>query len=352
MNFKYSFSCSFMKVLKKDFKNNVLEILPQSLEDLWHLEKIIQKGDLLKASTERKIKLEHESFKQKMFLEIEVLKAEFAPYEEALRVLGIIKEGKPKEFLEIGAEHTISITVGKKFTLQKQKITNYILQLLDKYAKPKSREKCLAIILDDESALIALISEFKVEELMLISSGKSGKMQPQEYESKYFREILDAVKRRPEEMVVICGPGFIKEKLKNFFTENKLNKKIFVQNLHHTGKTGLSELMRRGFTAKILKEYEIVKETAIVGKFFEELSKDGKVAIAKEEVKKAISYGAVSELIVLEDLLKEEEIEKMLEDAEKQGAKIQIISEKHEAGKRLKAVGGIVALLRFKLTGI
>ena len=46
-----------MRVLRKDLRGDVGEItlLPESLDDLWHLQHLIERGDLVFALTHRKV---------------------------------------------------------------------------------------------------------------------------------------------------------------------------------------------------------------------------------------------------------------------------------------------------------
>ena len=68
-----------MKVTKKRLKGREGEIAltPESLDDLWHLERIIEKGDLVSGSSERKVKGEEgrKAERIKVWVEIEAEKA-------------------------------------------------------------------------------------------------------------------------------------------------------------------------------------------------------------------------------------------------------------------------------------
>ena len=44
-----------MRILEEDEKNGVIELVPETLDDLWHLSHIIEEGDLLSARTTRRI---------------------------------------------------------------------------------------------------------------------------------------------------------------------------------------------------------------------------------------------------------------------------------------------------------
>ncbi|MBI2598194.1 MAG: hypothetical protein HYW50_03290 [Candidatus Diapherotrites archaeon] len=62
-----------MKILKVDYKKNFFEVIPDNLDDLWHLERIIEPLDLVSGVAERKIKPQEEGMRQSkesVFLEI------------------------------------------------------------------------------------------------------------------------------------------------------------------------------------------------------------------------------------------------------------------------------------------
>ena len=46
-----------MKILKKDLKKGFAHLKTDSVEDLWYLSHIIDPGDSVRSSTERKIKI-------------------------------------------------------------------------------------------------------------------------------------------------------------------------------------------------------------------------------------------------------------------------------------------------------
>ena len=49
-------------------------------------------------------------------------------------------------------------------------------------------------------------------------------------------------------------------------------------------------------------------------------------------------------------LEKREEAEKVMQNAEKTGAEVHLVNAEHEAGNQLQNLGGIAAILRYKIT--
>jgi len=73
------------------------------------------------------------------------------------------------------------------------------------------------------------------------------------------------------------------------------------------------------------------------------------VTYGKHKVKIAAEAGAIEELLVIDELLREEDVEKIMDMTENLGGKVMVISSEHDGGKQLNALGGLAALLRYAL---
>ncbi|MBR9707471.1 MAG: mRNA surveillance protein Pelota, partial [Candidatus Diapherotrites archaeon] len=112
------------------------------------------------------------------------------------------------------------------------------------------------------------------------------------------------------------------------------------------------EVVKRGLIERIVQEDEVSKQTQLVEESIKRITKQQRnVAYGKKEVQKALDYGAVEDLLVTDSLFKEnrDEFEKVFGQAEKQQATIHIIDEDLDAGRKLKGLTGIIALLRFNI---
>ena len=154
------------------------------------------------------------------------------------------------------------------------------------------------------------------------------------------------------EKIIFGGVGFLSDDFKDVVEEKfkKLKGKIVFSKVSVSGKTGINELIKRGIVEKALKGGRISMETEMVEKFFAEISKDGLAVYGPIEVENAINYGAIKSLLVSEKFISDDpkKAEELLDKAKKMGAKIIIISTKHEAGERFSKIG-IGGLLRFKV---
>lgn len=349
---------SKMKILKIDEKNNFVSIVPEILDDLWHLERILEKDDLVSGSTTRKLKAkEGEEIRRiHMWLQLGVEEVEFHKFSGQLRVSGTIITGKPAEFVEEKSHHTLSFDLGEKIDIQKKKLKKYQIERLEKAQKATHKEKLLTVLLDDEDASFFLLKEFGIDNRGIIRSKRSGKqIEEGDWKKEYFSEILKKLKEIDSKKIMIAGPGFEKEELKKYLEEKEFlgkERKAFIESTGTAGMQGLQELMKTEKLQKIIEESQILKENKLMEKVMQELGKSsGLVEYGISEVENALNLGAVEELLVLDKSLLEnrEKIEELMKKCEEIKGNVNIFSAEHEAGKQLDGFGGVIALLRYRI---
>ena len=91
------------------------------------------------------------------------------------------------------------------------------------------------------------------------------------------------------------------------------------------------------------------KEVELVDRWLEEIAKDGTAAYGVAQVERALKAGAVETLLVASRWLKEGRAESLLAQSQKNATKFEIISIEHEHGQQLEAMGGLGALLRYRI---
>ena len=334
-----------MKILHQDLKKGEIKVKVEGEEDCWHLYNIVEEGDYIEGFTYRskentgdKIRSKKVE-KERVYLKIKVTDKEFHEFTNVLRIRGIIVEG----IEETGAYHTFNIQPNMEIKIIKEEWKDIHLKRLKESLK--IQPKIAILSMDDEYATIAIVHEYGLQELATIFSHKSGKMYESKYDEKgYYGEILSKIKNI-NVPIAIVGPGFDKN---NFveFAKGQL-KNYVVENTAHAGMPGAYEAIKRGVIEKINKENRVAKEIKIMEKFFEEISKDGNAIYGIEEIKNALDMGAIEKLIVLDSMVRE--YEDIIKKTEQMGGDVVIISHFHEGGAKLQALGGLAALLRYKL---
>tara|TARA_Y100000310_G_scaffold345396_1_gene464434 strand:- start:1152 stop:2192 length:1041 start_codon:yes stop_codon:yes gene_type:complete len=345
-----------MRILKIDKRNHTVRVMPEIHDDLWHLERVLEKGDLVSGSTDRKIKPKEQGGKmerKKLFLDVEVDKIDFHRETGNLRITGLIRGGKPAELIEMGASHSLELELGKDVNIKKKELKGFQIERLEKAQKATKQGKVLLVVLDDERADLAFLKEFALEKKGTIRSGKSGKrFESVSTENDYFKQILDRVVELKADRIIFAGPGFTKDSFKKWVEEKKFKTSSHFVATNSTGITGLNELVKGSAIKNIVQEMQLVKEIRLVETLFEELGKDnGLIAYGLEEVNKAIDFGAVKDLLVCDDFMLEnrEESEGIMQKTEKMKGNVHLLDAGNDAGKKLASLGRVAALLRFKI---
>ena len=89
-------------------------------------------------------------------------------------------------------------------------------------------------------------------------------------------------------------------------------------------------------------------EMRSVNKVLEEISKSSSaVAYGKKQVLDAVNAGAAEQLLVLDKMVRQEDLEKVMDMVERMNGEVIMVSSEHEGGKQLEALGGLAALLRY-----
>jgi len=342
-----------MRIIKIDKRLSEIIIAPESSEDLWHLEKIVEKGDIVSGSTDRKIKPAHEGEKaqrQVIFVELEVEDAHFQEFSESLKVNGVIIGGHPEEFIELKSHQSLNIKAGEKVKVKKKSLKSWQIDRLKKAQDASVSSKLLVILMDDEEATLAFVSQFSIDKKATIKAGKRGKMYAEE-KSTYFDEVLAKTIALAPNKILVAGPGFVKENFKKFVDGKKMKglPAVFIETVSSVGETGFGELTSQGKLATLEKELQLGKETIIIEEFLAALAK-GKAEYGKKELEEALTNGAVEKLIIAESYLMEHraEAEKIMDLADKTGCDVCIISSKNPKEKSIHSFGGAVAILRYK----
>jgi len=189
--------------------------------------------------------------------------------------------------------------------------------------------------------------------------------------------------------ILVGGPGFAKDKLLDEHLHQELKDKVVnVESLNYSGEEALEELVNKSEDA--IEDAEVVKEKNLVNKFFQNLKEEnGKSEYGLKQVMKAMKMGAVETVLIsadynhymaeyecsndheerifeerpkIEENIKCDEcdeemeleeitdiVDVMEEKAEEMGSDMEIISSDHEEGQRLLNMGGIAAIMRYRI---
>jgi len=358
-----------LKILHMNLKKGIAKVLPESLDDLWHLYNVILEKDEVHARTTRELKVEDQYARPKrgkrvpVLLGVKVEKMFWDKILNRLRIHGIVCEAPEKISIK-GSHHTIDVTLNKPVTIVK---TEWLKHQVDRL-KRASRVTAAPLIImsiDDEEYCVAVLRQYGVDVKAEEKTRLPGKLEAEKRTgamreffktaSKFLREVWIRF-RSP---IVIIGPGFIKNDFFKYVKREALdiaNAVIDVKGVNNAGVAGIHEALRSGVFTKALKHVRVAEETKVMEEVLARLGKGrGDITYGFVEVEKASAYGAVEKLLVADTTLREtpdekrKALEKIMKGVEEKGGQIMVISTEHEAGTELLSLGGVAALLRFPL---
>ncbi|MCW3134191.1 MAG: mRNA surveillance protein pelota [Methanophagales archaeon] len=371
-----------MKVLKKKIKARgekgkvgEVSLIPESLDDLWHLKHVIEAGDLVYSLTHRRMEEATDKIrpdkteKKTVRLGIRAESVEFHKSSRRLRIKGVIERGLDTE---LGSYHTFNIEPGMELSIVKT-WKEHQLKRLREAEKAVASPDVIVVTIEEGEAVVGIVRQYGVDELFSIRYGSGKGMDTGKREGSkkdFFYALLNQLKNSflstDAEAVIIAGPGFVKNDFFSFLKEKdaKLAKITRMEQASSIGMSGFIEVLKRGAVERLKREERLTREVKLLDRLMEEISKekDGKAVYGKEEVRNALRYGAIETLLVSDEKLmvsgirerenEEEriEIESILKDAERAKGNVVVFSTEFEPGKRLNGLGGIAAILRFKVS--
>jgi len=349
-----------MQLVSKDFRKGTVTIRLTDPEDLWYLRHLIDPGDLLKGKTTRKVKIgdgDNASVAKKTItLQIEVESVDFDQDNNSLRANGKIREGP--EYIPQGSYHAIALEIGEEFILQKRTWLAYQKQKLEEAVEQKY--EYLLCLLDREEALFSLTKKTGYMILVKIKGDVPKKAKDTEVKKDFHQEILKTLETYAEryhpEQIIIASPVFYKEDLFKKITNKDLKKKITLATCSDVTEQALDEVMKSPELRSVLKNSRAREEKLLVDELLHEINKEQLAVYGWKETKRAAEAKAVSKLLLTDAYIKKrrasadyEQLDELLLAVDALKGQIHIISSDHEGGKKLDGLGGIAAIVRYKV---
>jgi protein pelota len=358
-----------LKIFRIDLKKNVAKVMPESLDDLWHLYNIINKKDEVYARTTRQTKPDDQyarptkAKRVAVNMGIIVEKMYWDRVLNRLRINGIVCDA-PEKLNVTGSRHTINITVNKPLTIVKKQWQKHQLDRL-KRASRITAAPLTIVSIDDEEYCIAVLRQYGIEVKASERFKIPGKFEAEKRSKAKQLFFSSALKTLREVWVplhspiVVLGPGFIKDDFVDYVKNEAKDVAASISSIKRVNSAGLSgiqESLRSGILTNVLQHVRVADEMKAMEEFLARLGKGKKdVTYGFNDVEKATTYGAVEKLLIADSTLREttEEkrlaLEKLMKEVESARGEIMVISTENEAGTNLLSIGGLAAILRFPL---
>lgn len=346
-------------MLFQDAKAGEIRLRADTLDDLWHLRHLIAPGDLATASTYRRDDSATQDTskptrgeKRRLTLGVRVEVVEFQAFSDRLRVSGKIETGET----DFGQHHTLTVGVRDDVKITKGRWRMYELERIRDAVKATGQPQVAVLAIEEGEAVIAFVHTYGVRELASIEARGSGKSYDKSTgRQEFFGDVLAQYKLAVAGLdvpVAVVGPGFTKEDFLRFAKERArgLFDSVLVDATSQGGMGGVQEAVRRGTVTRLVAEHRLGMEAQLVERLLEEVARDGKATYGPKHVAHALQVGAVETLLVADEVVRDPDVDALMERAADQKARAVVVSTESDAGRRLRGLTGIAALLKYQLS--
>lgn len=274
----------------------------------------------------------------------------------------------------------------RQFSLEKAEGWDSVAlqQLKEAVNSGKARAMLWAVMMAEGVANICYVTEFQTKLVQHVTSAIPKKRSTGEDHDKAMRRfhmlLFETMSRHmelntaaPEDIqpVLLASPGFSAQNFYEFVkqeaakgaskTIHALVKKITITHSSSANLSALAEVMKSPAITSQLRDTKFARESQMLDNFYESLRRDdGKAWYGPKEVLQCVEKGAVGRgggvLLISNNLFRNQNVDERkkwvaLVDRvrEVEGGEVRVLSEAHESGKRLEALGGIAALLSYPI---
>lgn len=296
------------------------------------------------------------------------------------------KVAEANDVVSLGSFHTLDLELNREFGLSKAEGWDSIAlqQLQDALDIGKSGSALWAVIMQEGEANICVVTDYQTKLVQRVTSTITKKRSLSgEHEKaikRFYKLLFETLSRRieinsisPEEMptVLLASPGFTAANFLQYLKDEAVRiggknisafvRKITVTHSSSANLAALAEVMKSPAIMSQLRDAKFARETQLLDRFYESLRRDdGKAWYGPKEVLKCVEKDAVGRgggvLLISNNLFRNQDVAERkkwvaLVDRvrERDGGEVRVLSEAHESGKRLEALGGIAALLSYPI---
>ncbi|MDJ1431735.1 mRNA surveillance protein pelota [Halostagnicola sp. A-GB9-2] len=339
-----------------------VEVVPESIDDLWHLQYVLEPGDRVAGDTTRRIQRNDEQMRdtggerEPMWVAIAVDDIEFHKFANRLRVGGEIVACSRED--QLGFHHTLNVEERDELSIEKRFKPDQEARLEEAEEATENPDVAIATV-EEGAAHVHTVAQYGTEERATIS-GPTGKGDFARDRSELFDELAAVLSRMDVDAIILAGPGFTKQDALKHFEKNNadLTDLITMVDTSAVGDRGVHEVLKRGAVADVQQETRIESEAEAIDELTRRIAEGAKAAYGPQEVNKAAEYGAIEELLILDDKLRKERgpdgewalnVDNIVRTAEQKGGDVTVFSSEFPPGQQLSNLGGIAALLRYRL---
>ena len=339
-----------------------ITVVPESLDDLWHLTYVLEPGDRVSGDTTRRIQRDDDALRdtggerEHLWVAVEVDDVEFAKFANRLRVGGEIVDCSRED--QLGFHHTLNVEEHDEIAIEKLWKVDQLERLEEAVEAAENPDVAVATV-EEGAAYVHTVAQYGVDERASLS-GTTGKGEYARDRTELFAELTEVLERLDVTAIVLAGPGFTKQDALEYIEQNApdVAEKIQTVDTASVGDRGVHEVLKRGAVDRIQTETRIAREAELVDELMAQIAQGAKAAYGVESVAEAAEFGAVETLLILDERLRVErasegewdvDANELIENVERKGGDVVVFSGEFDPGQQLANLGGIAALLRYRL---
>ncbi len=339
-----------------------IQLVPDSLDDLWHLQYVVEPGDRVAGDTTRRIQRDDEQLRdtggerEHMHVTLEVDEVEFHKFANRLRISGLIVDCSRED--QLNQHHTLNVEEHDEVTVEKRFKPDQEERIEAAVEATEDPDVAVATV-EEGGAHVHTVAQYGIDEYASLT-GTTGKGEYARSREELFAELTDVLSRLDVDAVVLAGPGFTKRDALDYIEEEApgVADLITTVDTSSVGDRGVHEVLKRGAIEDVQEESRIAEEAAYIDELTERIATGHEAAYGPEAVAEAAEYGAVETLLVLDEALRRErgedgdwdvDADEIVRSVERQGGDVTVFSSEFAPGQQLANLGEIAALLRYRL---
>ena len=369
-----------MKILHRSIQKDgrgEIKLQPQEPDDIWHLYHLLAVGDLLTASTYRKLVSTSStgstsSSKVRVRLTLAIETIEYDASTSMLRVKGTNRA--ESEHVKMNQYHTMDLTLHHAFTLDKPHWDAVYLDRLDTATDATKQADVAALLLQPGLANLCLLTQHLTVikqriELNIPKKRGGGSMAGHDNAlAKFYAQCYEAVARHVDfaniKVFIVASPAFTRDDFLAYMQQEsqRLGDRIVADHRHkfvltHSSsahKHALTELLASPQLVARLDQTKSMDEVRALADFQRLMMTEPERAwYGYEAVKRAVDERAVSILMLTDTLFKAMDVAErrryvaLVEEVKEAGGQVLIMSGQHPAGEELKMLTGVAAILKW-----
>lgn len=337
-------------------------VVPESVDDLWHLQYVLEPGDRVAGDTTRRIQRNDDQMRdtggerEPMWVAIAVEDVEFHKFANRLRVGGEIVACSRED--QLNFHHTLNVEARDEISIEKRFKPDQEARLEEAEEATENPDVAIATV-EEGQAHVHTVAQYGTEERATIT-GTTGKGEYARGRSELFEELATVLTRLEVDAIILAGPGFTKQDAYKYIEQNEpaLADLITMVDTAAVGDRGVHEVLKRGAVADVQEETRIESEAEYIDELTRRIADGAKAAYGPDQVKQAAEFGAIERLLVLDDRLQKERgpdgewaisVDDIVRTTEQKGGDVTVFSSEFPPGQQLSNLGGIAALLRYRL---